>query len=138
MELAGRDDEFRWRTAVWTFLVHMGKRNFIAYGVLPAPVPNAIDAEYVTTFNKQAKCDRFFHTDRTDQRVGRVCGRVGGGNVSEPTFVSPLTIPGCEVPTGLALVVRGQLLVFAMLEFAVVAGETTPRSVIIPTDPPRF
>jgi hypothetical protein len=45
---------------------------------------------------------------------------------------------GCEVPTGLALVVRGQLLLFAMLELAVVAGETTPGSVIIPTDPPRF
>jgi hypothetical protein len=44
----------------------------------------------------------------------------------------------CKVPTGLALVVRGQILMFAMLEFAAVASITAPGSVIVPTDPPRF
>jgi hypothetical protein len=42
IEVAGRDDESGWRTAVWTFLVHMGKRNILGYVVLPAPVPNAL------------------------------------------------------------------------------------------------
>jgi hypothetical protein len=48
------------------------------------------------------------------------------------------TRTSCEVPTGLALVVRGQFLMFAMPELAVVAGEAAPGGVVIPTDPPRF
>ena len=42
VEVAGRDDECGWRTAVWTLLVYMGKRNVIICAVLPAPVPNAL------------------------------------------------------------------------------------------------
>ena len=42
VEVARRDDEFGWRTAVWTLLVHMRKRNLIICAVLPAPVPNAL------------------------------------------------------------------------------------------------
>lgn len=41
-------------------------------------------------------------------------------------------------PTGLALVVRGQFLVFAVLELAVVACETPPGGVVIPTNTPRL
>ena len=75
--------------------------------------------------------------------------------MSEPTVFSPLTIAlrsmindlrgdktrartSCEVPTGLAFVVRGQFLMFTMPELAVVAGEAAPGGVVIPTDPPRF
>jgi hypothetical protein len=126
VEVAGRDNEFGWRTAVWTLLVHVGKRKIIRYAVLPAPAPNAIDAEYVATINKQAKCGRFIHTDRTDQGITRVDWRLGGGNVFEPTMFSPLAIPSCEIPARLALVVWGQFLVFAVLEFAVLPGKTTP------------
>jgi len=42
VEVAGRDDECGWRTAVWTLLVYMGKRNVIICAVLPAPAPNAL------------------------------------------------------------------------------------------------
>jgi len=43
-----------------------------------------------------------------------------------------------EIPAGLALVVRSPFLVFTVLEFAFVAGETAPGGVIVPTNPPRF
>jgi len=42
VEVSGRDNEFGWRTAVWTLLVHVGKRKIIRYAVLPAPAPNAL------------------------------------------------------------------------------------------------
>ena len=42
VEVAGRDDEFGWRTTVWTLLVHMRKRDIIVCAVLPAPAPNAL------------------------------------------------------------------------------------------------
>lgn len=42
VEMAGWDDEFGWRTTVWTLLVHMRERNIIICAVLPAPVPNAL------------------------------------------------------------------------------------------------
>lgn len=48
------------------------------------------------------------------------------------------TRTSCEIAADLALVVRGQFLVLAMLEFAVVASKATPGCVIIPTNPPRF
>jgi hypothetical protein len=44
----------------------------------------------------------------------------------------------CEILAGLALVVRSQLLVFAMQEFALVARKTTPGGVVISADTPRF
>jgi hypothetical protein len=42
VELARRDNEFGWRTAVWTLLVRVGMRKVIGRAVLPAPVPNAL------------------------------------------------------------------------------------------------
>lgn len=41
VEVAGGDNEFRWRTAVRTPLVHVG-RKIIGYALLPAPAPNAL------------------------------------------------------------------------------------------------
>jgi hypothetical protein len=41
---------------------------------------------------EQAECDRFLHTDRTDQRLGGIGGWIGRGNMSEPTLLSPLAI----------------------------------------------
>jgi hypothetical protein len=58
--------------------------------------------------------------------------------VFEPALFSPLAIPCSEIPARLALVVWGHFLVFAMLEFAVVAGKTAPWCVIVLTNPPRF
>lgn len=42
VKVAGRDNEFGWCAAVWTLLVHVGKRKIIRDGLLPAPVPNAL------------------------------------------------------------------------------------------------
>jgi len=140
VKAAGWDDEFGWCTAVWTFFVHVRKREIVGHTFLSAPVPNAMDAKGVTTTNEQAKCDRFLHTDRTDQGLARISGRVrvSGGNVSEPAFFSPLAISSCEIPAGLALVVRSQFLVLTVLEFAFVARETAPGGVVVPANPPRF
>ena len=44
----------------------------------------------------------------------------------------------CKIPAGLALVERCQFLVFAVQEFAFVASKTTPRGVVVPTNPSRF
>jgi hypothetical protein len=45
---------------------------------------------------KQAECDWYLHTDRTDRRLARIGGGcVGRGYMSEPTLFSPLAI-SCE------------------------------------------
>jgi hypothetical protein len=42
VEMAGGDNEFGWRTAVRTLLVHVRKRKIVSRALLPAPVPNAL------------------------------------------------------------------------------------------------
>lgn len=42
VEVARGDNEFGWRTAVRTLLVHVGLRKTIGHALLPAPVPNAL------------------------------------------------------------------------------------------------
>ena len=69
VKVARRDNEFGWRAAVWTLLVHVGKRKFFGHALLPSPAPNALqkinerkgmentfmvaytDTEYMTTVN---------------------------------------------------------------------------------------
>ena len=42
VEVARGDNEFGWRTAVRTLLVHVRNRKIIGRALLPAPVPNAL------------------------------------------------------------------------------------------------
>jgi hypothetical protein len=42
VEVARGDNEFGWRTAVRTLLVHVRKRKIIGRALLPAPVPNTL------------------------------------------------------------------------------------------------
>jgi hypothetical protein len=42
VEVARGNNEFGWRTAVRTLLVHVRKRKFIGDALLSAPVPNAL------------------------------------------------------------------------------------------------
>jgi hypothetical protein len=42
VEVARGDNEFGWRTAVRTLLVHVRNRKTIGHAILPAPVPNAL------------------------------------------------------------------------------------------------
>jgi hypothetical protein len=48
------------------------------------------------------------------------------------------TRTSCEIPARLALVIRGEFLVFAVLELAVLAGKATPGSIVVLANPPRF
>ena len=42
VEVARGYNEFGWRTAVRTLLMHVRKRKIIGHALLPAPVPNAL------------------------------------------------------------------------------------------------
>jgi len=42
VEMTRRDNEFGWRTAVRTLLVHVGKGKIVFRALLPTPVPNAL------------------------------------------------------------------------------------------------
>jgi hypothetical protein len=69
VEVTGGYDEFGESAAVRTLLVQTGKSNVFAAIFLSTPIPNAINAEYVATVSKQAKCEGFLHTNCTDQRL---------------------------------------------------------------------
>lgn len=102
------------------------------------PLSDTLDTKYMTTAIHESISDRFLVADDT------LCIGIGYGglfgfiSVQEPAPITTFAIAGPIVPAGLALVVRGKLLLLSVKELAVLSGETPPRGFVVLADTPRF